>query len=326
MELIIKQTKNYHVSLDTISEFEQTILSDPLINSANQVNQLFSKSSFLMWRLWGKCNSYLGYEINPNYKKPLVHDRHLFSVLMGCDFRQCLPYFAFSADKSIYMFDAWPTGHESIIRFANFFKVNNIFFSSSKASELIQNKVNGTKCYWIPEGIKPELYKHYPYENKNIDVLSFGRRYEPFHEQIVSYLQKNRKVYLYQKVEDEIIFPTRGEFIDGLAKSKISICFPSSITHPNRSGSIETMTIRYLQSMISKCIVLGHAPKEMITLFGYNPVVEIDWKDPVRQLQSILNNFLDYYPLVEKNYNTVMREHTWMNRWDKIKKILSDNN
>ena len=52
----------------------------------------------------------------------------------------------------------------------------------------------------------------------------------------------------------------RDAFIDGLARSRVSICVPSSVTHPERAGDIETMTIRYLQSMVSKCVVLGRAP------------------------------------------------------------------
>jgi serine/threonine protein kinase len=324
MELIINKKKN-HVSLDTVNEFEQTILSDQSVKSVKPTNKLFSKSSNLIWKVWDKLCTKLHFHIKSNLDKTLVHKKHLFVILMGIDFSQCLPYFGFPANKSIYIFDAWPVTHEKIARFVNLFKVNNIFFTSYQTTEIFRTRLNGIKCYWIPEGIKPELYKHCSYENKNIDVLALGRRYDVYHEQIVSYLHKNKKVYLYEKEKGKIIFPTREEFIDGLAKTKISVCVPSNITHPDRSGNIETMTIRYLQSMISKCIVIGHAPKEMVTLFGYNPVIEIDPLDPVGQLQSILANYSDYFPLIEKNYNTVMQEHTWMKRWNKINNILAKN-
>jgi len=76
--------------------------------------------------------------------------------------------------------------------------------------------------------------------------------------------------------------------------------------------------------MVSKCLVLGHAPKEMIELFGYNPVVEIDMQDPQEQLLSIMNNFREYIPLIEKNYQMVIHHHTWMCRWNQIKRILSN--
>ena len=125
-----------------------------------------------------------------------------------------------------------------------------------------------------------------------------------------------------RKQKSVIIFPTRKQFVDGLARSKISICVPSSITHPSRSGEIETMTTRYLQSMIAKCLIVGKAPKELITLFGYNPVIEIDMNNPVQQLQLIFENFSNYIPLIENNFDTVIKHHTWRHRWDKIKSIL----
>ena len=117
---------------------------------------------------------------------------------------------------------------------------------------------------------------------------------------------------------------SRETFVDGLARSKISICFPLSMTNPDRSGGIETMTNRYLESMASKCLIVGHAPEEMIQLFGYNPVIEVDWHDPAGQLTFILNNYDNFLALVEQNYWLVVREHTWERRWTQILELLSN--
>ncbi|MGC3976975.1 MAG: hypothetical protein QM751_01275 [Paludibacteraceae bacterium] len=155
-------------------------------------------------------------------------------------------------------------------------------------------------------------------------MLAIGRKYDEYHNKIKDELAKAGKKYLYEKVKGEIIFPTREEFIGGLADAKISVCVPSNITHPERAGTIETMTIRYLQSMISKCLIVGHAPAEMIQLFGYNPVVEIDYEHPTEQLTDILNNYEKYIPLIEKNYHQVIENHTWENRWKQIKGIFAD--
>ena len=108
-----------------------------------------------------------------------------------------------------------------------------------------------------------------------------------------------------------------------MSRTKISICFPTSLTHPQRAGNIETMTNRYLQSMASKCLVLGKAPDEMIRLFGYNPVVDADFNHPVQQIKDILDNFGQYTELIEKNYRNVVMNHAWINRWEKISEILS---
>jgi hypothetical protein len=70
----------------------------------------------------------------------------------------------------------------------------------------------------------------------------------------------------------------------GLANSKISICVPSDITHPERTGNISTITNRYLQSMASKCLILGKLPHDMLHLFDYNHIIEIDEENPVLQI------------------------------------------
>ena len=81
--------------------------------------------------------------------------------------------------------------------------------------------------------------------------------------------------------------------------------------------------MRYLQSMASKCLILGHAPAEMIKLFGYNPVIEIDWDHAEEQIEDILQHFHLHIPLIERNYKAVLANHTWVHRFHQIKKILS---
>ena len=168
----------------------------------------------------------------------------------------------------------------------------------------------------------PDKYQYNAYADKDIDVLELGRKYDVYHNNIVEALEEDTRVHLYEKTKGTRIFATVEDLIDGYARTKIAICVPSNITHPDRAGDIETMTIRYLQSMVSKCLVVGHAPKEMVKLFGYNPVVEIDMEDPVGQIRSILDNFSDYIPLIEKNYTETLANHTWSKRWQQIAEIM----
>lgn len=324
MELIRNRIIKYKVSSDTVNEFEQSILSDSQVKTANQTWGIFSKLSFLIWKILKRQDFLVNHEMGSLFKTKQLNDSFVFSVLMGPNFRQCLPYFFTAAQKNFYLFDAWPSQHEEIGRFVKLFGVDNVFVSSCQAAEMLQIKSDRTKFHWIPEGIRPEEYKQYPYERKDIDVLALGRKYDAYHELIVDYLENVHKTYLYEKTKGVIIFPTRKEFVDGLARSRISICVPSNITHPSRSGEIETMTIRYLQSMIAKCLIVGKAPKELLTLFGYNPVIEIDMNNPVRQLQSIFENFSNYIPLIENNFNAVINQHTWRHRWGKIKSICAN--
>jgi hypothetical protein len=130
--------------------------------------------------------------------------------------------------------------------------------------------------------------------------------------------------YLYEKVKGEVIFKTRDEFIDGLGRSRISICFPKSITHSTQAGGISTMTHRYLESIASRCLILGIIPDEMRELFGYDPGITVNMNDPAGQIIEIIRNFHAYIPLIEKNYSACINNHDWANRWMKIKEIITD--
>jgi len=321
IHLIKNEKISDHVSEDTVKELEKVILSDPQVKSANGARGAARFLGSFVWRLYeyveSKKNSfacnYLSFPLKGDY----------FSVLMGLRFRKCMPYFTFSKRKYLYIFDAWPQYHDKIIEFAKLYKVNSLFVTSRQVAERLQES---SRCPvdWIPEGIEPTSYRYYNYQEKNIDVLEFGRKHLPYHKDICGALAKMGKVHLYEQEKGNLIFPTRESFIDGLAHAKISICIPSNITHAERAGNIETMTIRYLQSMVSKCLIVGHAPTEMVDIFGYNPVLEIDPQNPVQQLNHVLSLYDDFIPMIERNYNEVLAHHTWTMRWAEITHLLTE--
>jgi hypothetical protein len=320
LKLIISDWIDYHVSLDTSKEFEDVIIE----SSKNEI--IIKHSSKLVCGLFYKLYRFLKIIKIFHFLSPLIPNSKIgkpvyFEVLMGTNFQQCLPYFILSCRKNFYIFDLWEQTHNSLIEFVNDFKVDNVFVSSSQVAEKLASLKSNCNFYWIPEGIDIKDYNFYDFHKRTIDVIQIGRKYDKYHNLIVDQLKNSGKKYLFEKTKGALIFPTRGNFIDGLASSKISICFPSNITHPQRSGQIETLTIRYLQSIASKCIILGHAPDEMIKVFGYNPVIEADMLNPIDQLEDILNNYEQYFQLIEKNYQNLIR-HQWTNRWDEIKEII----
>ena len=130
MELILNRITKYHVSSDIVDEFEQSILSDSQVKTVNQTKEIYSKSSFLIWKILNKYDFLVNHEKGLLSKTIKLNDHVLFSLLMGPDFRQCSPYFMTSARKNIYMFDTWPSQHEMIWRFVKLFDVDNVFVSS----------------------------------------------------------------------------------------------------------------------------------------------------------------------------------------------------
>jgi len=324
VKLILNTKKNNHVSMDIATELEEAILSDQ--NSAAIAASLKEGASSKTYGIWLRFERYA-----PEFFKRAVAalrvklatgGQDYFNVLMEPNWRKCFPHVLYPGRKSVYLFDAWSVHHEMISEFVQTHHLSHVFVSSSQAAVMLKDMSGSAAFSWVPEGVDSSKYRYSHYDEKNIDVLELGRKYDAYHEQIVIALEDDGRVHLYEKTKGKLIFPTGEDLIDGLARTKISICVPSNITHPDRAGDIETMTVRYLQSMVSKCLIVGHAPKEMVELFGYNPVVEIDMEKPAQQIREILENFTDYIPLIEKNYTETLAHHGWSNRWQQMHAIM----
>jgi hypothetical protein len=118
-------------------------------------------------------------------------------------------------------------------------------------------------------------------------------------------------------------FENHQELKNGLARTKIAVCVPKTMTHPE-TYDLPTVTTRYFECMASKCLILGHAPRDLVTLYGYNPVVEVDESDPFGQIRSLLDRFADYVPLIERNYDETREKHQWKNRMMEIENIMTE--
>lgn len=326
IKLILNAPDPNNVAIEIATELENAILS----GTGHEVRSIhprerISRKTFAVWsKIEQVLPQFLLRAISALRLKLSNASPHYLNVLMTPNWRKCFPHILLPGKKSVYLFDAWPGFHENIIKMVRAHHVSHVFVSSSQAAERLQGMIDRPVFSWVPEGVEPERYRHLAYDQKDIDVLELGRKYDAYHDCIVDALESDGRIHLYEKTKGVLIFPTSDDLMDGLARTKISICVPSNITHPDRAGDIETMTVRYLQSMVSKCLIVGHAPKEMVDLFGYNPVVEIDMDDPVGQIRSILDHFSDYIPMIEKNYAETTANHTWNKRWEQMEQIIQE--
>ena len=104
------------------------------------------------------------------------------------------------------------------------------------------------------------------------------------------------------------------DYFGTLSNTQIAVSFPRCDTHKEMAGEIETLTERYWESMLSRCLMLGRAPKELVDIMGYNPVVEVDWTNPEKQLAEIYVHLSDYQELVDRNYHIAKERGVWCAR------------
>jgi hypothetical protein len=229
----------------------------------------------------------------------------------------------FSANNILYLFDAWPKYYPLICKIAKAYNISHLFVSSKQSAEKLDVLLEKTNVYWCPEACKPDEYKPFNYKDKDIDVLQFGRKYDYWHNMVNNSFKEQGISYLYEKRKGELVFKNKSDFINGLGRTKISICFPMNITNNELSGGVSTMTYRYVQSMVSKCLIVGAKPDEMNYIFDYEPIIQVDYNDPVRQISEILKNYNDYIPLIERNYKECISKHSWQERWKSIRETIN---
>ncbi len=164
----------------------------------------------------------------------------------------------------------------------------------------------------MPEATSPEDYR--PEKNladRSTDVLELGRKYDRYHSQIYESLRESGCSHLFEAAKGQKIFPNdKNCLAEGMGSAKISICFPGALTHHYAAG-IETTTHRYFETFASKCLPLGHAPDELVELFGYNPIIEADLERPFEQLYDILQSIDDYQGFVNRNHDRLLEVGTW---------------
>jgi len=245
-------------------------------------------------------------------------------ALMGYGESRLLPK-CFTNEFIPYCFDCWEPMYE---RWESFFRRHRIrvaMFSARQSAEYFDKRIPEMRSTWIPEALDPAEYlPGGPLPQRDIDVFELGRRLDRYHEAITEPLKRNGATHLYEKLKGTIVFPGKQEFLDGLSRSKVSVCFPSSITHPERSGNVETLTLRYFESMASRCIVVGQCPSELRHLFGYNPVVEIENGHEADQLLEIVKTPERFQPLVDRNYQRLLELGTWERRVDEMLQFIFD--
>lgn len=299
-------------NFEDFREFENAILADPVV-SPIESGPLVRRTSSYLFRLMRRAGRALGSK--PPFGFPVQSKfGWRIAVLGGLAFRRC-PHFIFGGRKAAFLFDPTPpwTTSEMIKRFVEDAGISVLFVPHPDCRDELRSVLDHCQVHFVAEAVDPSGYE--ASATKSIDVIAFGRKH-PIHHQAM--LEDQGTDFVYESNWHE----TREDFLHALASSKISMNFPRNMTENN--CDIELLTMRYFQAMASKVLLLGHCPALLKEQFGYDPVIKADLDNPSEQVRSILSNFDEYRPLIEKNYQMVNQAHTYRHRWQAMKQILND--
>jgi hypothetical protein len=235
------------------------------------------------------------------YIVPMMHCSE-YRLFPKSYFHECIPY----------TMDVWPPSWPRFEAFVRRNRIRTWFITARQSAQRFQEIFPNVKCLWLPEAIDPGEYRSdIPLEKRTIHVLELGRKWDAYHAKIEQPLADKSRVHLYEKVKGKLIFGTRQEMIDGFVNSVVSVCFPQALTHPERAGNIETVTLRYFETIACKCVPVGRCPQELIDLFGFNPMIEADVENAASQIEEILANPGKYQLLVDRNFQRLTQVGTW---------------
>lgn len=255
-----------------------------------------------------------------------IHLPRLFKNENEARLRFCQPYslwFDTFPDYATYevipmLWDCWPEYWNHIYDWFDKCKPKSAIFTSSQVAEVIRLKYPQMNILTVTEGIDVDSYKKGKLlQDREIDFLQYGRHID----HIVNYDRTGINYVDGKKGVNDLVF-TQDELYNAIANAKVVAAFPMSITMAWRAQGIETLTQRYWECMLSRCVMIGHAPKELTDLLGYNPVIELDQSNPDKQLRDVLDNIENYQTLVDKNREMALKYGDWRYSMIKVRDFL----
>lgn len=218
-----------------------------------------------------------------------------------------------------FIWDCWPSYFEKTCQWFIKYNVRTAIFTSSQTADRMKKRFPMMNILAITEGINVSLYERGKnlneriislYEIGSVQRSFFKKRYPEDYQRLCN-------------IPNDWSPRLRNDFLRFLAETKVTIIFPKCMTQPEITGDIETLTQRYWECMLSRMVMVGHAPKELIKLIGYNPVIPVDINNPASQVETIINNINNYQTLVDKNRETALEYAPWNIRIKSIMEWLS---
>lgn len=219
-----------------------------------------------------------------------------------------------------FVWDCWPRNFDRLCKWLNKYQIKTMIVTCHKTKRKLQEVFPYMNILSVMEGVDISLFeKGKDLKDRTIDYLEYGRNAD----KVVMYSFPSSMRVLRGQEKDLTMIPY-DKLFEAMKNSKIVAAYPKTWTNPELACGLETLTQRYWECMLSRMVMIGHAPKELVDFVGYNPVVEVNLEEPDEQLQYILHHIEDYQELVDKNRETALRLGSWNLRMKEVMKFLRE--
>lgn len=229
------------------------------------------------------------------------------------------PYYA-THEVIPFIWDCWPCYYDKMERWFKRHMTRTAIFTSRMEMEEMKRRCPEVNMLWCPEAVDEKSYKEgKQLKDRNINLLEFGRS----NERVLGKLSIDSHVCTYV---DGMFIYSNEKLYEAMGDAKVTICLPKSMTHPDVAQGIETLTQRYWEAMLSRMVIIGHAPKELIDICGYNPVLELPGdRDAINSMiLDIIKNIDKYQELVDRNRSVALEKGLWTIRMKNVAEWLGN--
>lgn len=211
-----------------------------------------------------------------------------------------------------FIWDCWPKYYDIMEKWLRRHKVKTAIFTARQEMEAIKKRIPELNVIWCPEAVDTSLYKEgKQLKDRTIDLLEFGRSNgAAVFFSNTEHTEKKDFNHVCTKVGGKYLY-TENQLYSLMGDAKITICLPRSITHPHDAEGVETLTQRYWEAMLSRMVIIGYCPKELLEICGYNPIIELDDLAGYGGVNGLINNIDCYQELVDRNRATALKKGKW---------------
>ena len=218
-----------------------------------------------------------------------------------------------------FIWDCWPNYFELTCNWLQKHKVKTALFTSSQTAERMKERFPQMNLLFVPEGIDASEYsKGKPLSQRTNLLYEIGQGKRCF--------LKSQYPKEYERLSSlpvDGLIPDKKSYIEALCNAQVTVTFPRCDLMPEETGDIETLTQRYWEAMLTRSVIVGRAPKELTNLIGYNPVIDLDKKNPIEQIEDILAHIDDYQDFVDRNRQLALEKGEWQVRVREVAKWLT---
>ena len=283
-----------------------TTLSDPLYSEIEAITDAVRVTPPpLAWRNW---RSYLA-EIRKTWGVDALFG-------MNGAWRPELPVFLTSITprrvlRTCFYVDPWRPQIGRIAGSNRLFGYDAAFVPYTEAMDALKGAAPPGRYIHLPFAADTKVFHDRGLE-RDIDILSMGRRYEPLHQAILAYCDANGLNY---------VFRERMGFVDDpmelgrlASRARYFVCTPIHLNPFRPTGGFSPLVMRYFEGLAAGSRLLGAVPAsgEYDALLPRGAILEVD-VDGSDFAEKFARDNADasWRPVVQAAGAMVRREHGW---------------